>query len=327
MLKLASVAAVGGAGAAGAISLATASPAAAQEADVGVLHFFSNGTYTIQDTGAYAIYIIGAGGGGGGGGSSSGIPNQVGGGGGGAGSYIFHIAGANAGDVVKIQVGIGGPGGPGGPPNGNPGQRGQAGTQTVLLVPDPNNPGQFNPGLAADGGMGGYGSLGNSAQETPFPPSGGYSPFGATTLVTSGGGGPGGANLGLYGIDGLGGGSGLGVQQAGGGGGGTATATRGGGPGNASSLGSSAAVASNGSAVDSNKNPTINGQDGVSGGGGGGGGGGGAPGGHGGNGGNGSPGFIVLYFLSSVGVIAPNSTGFGQGPGGIQVPVPGWVAG
>ena len=55
MLKLASVAAVGGAGAAEAVSLGAASPAGAQEADVGVIHFFFNGSYTIQDTGAYAI--------------------------------------------------------------------------------------------------------------------------------------------------------------------------------------------------------------------------------------------------------------------------------
>ena len=55
MSKLASVAAVGGAGAAEVVSLGAASPAGAQEADVGVIHFFFNGSYTIQDTGAYAI--------------------------------------------------------------------------------------------------------------------------------------------------------------------------------------------------------------------------------------------------------------------------------
>ena len=146
-------------------------------------------------------------------------------------------------------------------------------------------------------------------------------------MITSGGGGPGGVNLGLFGIDGLGGGSGLGVQQAGGGGGGTATATQGGGGGNGSALGASVSPAINGSATDIHENPILSGNSGAAGGGGGGGGGGGAPGGSGGNGGPGSPGFIVIYFLSSAGVIAPSSTGSGAGPGNVTVPVPGWVLG
>ena len=144
------------------MAAASSAGATPTEQDVGIIHFFSNQTYTVPYTGAYCVYVIGAGGGGGGAGSSSGISDQIGGSGGGAGSYIFHIIGCNEGDTLTIALGAGGAGGTGGAAGGGSGGNGSAGGQTSLSQ---------NGGtpILADGGRGGNGSAGNSTTIPGFP--------------------------------------------------------------------------------------------------------------------------------------------------------------